>query len=188
MRLLGSLLILLAVASPAASYAAGAPACAVALDFILSVGGHGKHTVRFVVGPAPDASETAPYSPETLGEADWSGPPPSTALLNDLMTQTPVSVFDSCPGFASQLSQVGVASGADVVAQAAAVDSGIDTLPTYSEGVLTLSTPVVEGSDALLQDRLCSGRNACAGSIVHLRKDAKTGRWKPIDQLLSLSS
>ncbi|HEY7901031.1 MAG TPA: hypothetical protein VIC25_07595 [Caulobacteraceae bacterium] len=186
LTILGSLTACLA--APAVAADGEAPACQAALDLILGAVGHGKRAVALVVGSSPDAAETAPYSAETMAEADWTGPAPPAELLNTLLTQTPVSVFDSCPNLAAELGREHIASGDDAVARITAADPGIDTLPTYPATIFTLSLPVIQGGDALVQDRMCTGPNSCLGAIVHLQKDAKSGRWKPVNRLLSLAS
>jgi hypothetical protein len=181
-------LVLCAAGAPSVALSADAqtPACAAALDLILGFAKQGKHPTPLIVAATPDSAETKTYTTDTLLQADWSGSPPPQALADALLSLPAQGVFDSCPGLQAELTKARIASGDDAVARITQVDPDIVALPTYGANVLSLSLPIVsaDGRDALVQDSLCQGPNACVGAIIHLQKE-KGGRWREISNALS---
>jgi hypothetical protein len=177
-------IFVLSAASGACAADAANPACAAALDLILSIPKHGKHATPLVVAETPDSAETKDLTPETLLEDGWWGERPSQDLVDVFMGQLPVSILDSCPGLDADLSKAKIASGQAAVDQATTINDDIVSLPTYPANVLSLSLPVMseDGHDALVQDSLCGGVNACTSGILLLRRE-KGGRWRPIGGL-----
>jgi hypothetical protein len=165
------------------------PACAAALDLILSFARHGKRVTPLVVADAADSAEAKDYTPDTLLTAGWTQAPPSADLAQAFLSLPAVSAVSSCPSLPAALSKENIGYGDDAVARVTTVDPSIVSLPTYVAEVLTLSLPVVsgDGKDALVQDSLCQGENLCVGSIWHLQRD-KSGKWKPISGLSAPTS
>jgi hypothetical protein len=184
----GALLALLTV-SPCAALAADNPACAAALDLILSHTGKGKRAMPLVVAGAPDTQETKDYTAETLAQADWTGDRPQVDLVGAFIGLPAVGVLDSCPGLSDTLARERIQSGDDAVARVTTTTGDIVDLPTYPASVLSLSLPVVsgDGRDALVEENLCRGVNMCLGSIRHLQRE-KSGRWKVVGDLPTSSS
>jgi hypothetical protein len=165
------------------------PACAAALDLILSHAGKGKKTTPVVVAGAPDTAETKDYTAETLAKAEWAGDRPSADLVSAFIGLPAVGVLDSCPGLSDTLARDRIQSGDDAVAQITQSNGDIVDLPTYPAAILSLSLPVVsgDGRDALVQVNICQGVNMCAGSIRHLQKE-KSGHWKDVGDIGTSSS
>lgn len=165
------------------------PACAAALDLILTHAGKGKKATALVVAGAPDTAETKDYDADSLAKASWSGDRPSADLMSAFIGLPAVGVLDSCPGLSDTLAKYRIQSGDDAVARATQTSEEIVDLPTYPASILSLSLPVVsgDGRDALVQENICEGINMCAGSIRHLQKE-KSGRWKDVGDLGTSSS
>jgi hypothetical protein len=176
--------LVLGAANGALAADAANPACGAALDLILSIPKHGKHSTPLVVAEAPDSAETKDLTPETVLEDGWWGERPSQDHIDVFMGQLPVSILDSCPGLDAELGKAKIASGQAAVDQATTVNDDIVSLPTYPANVLSLSLPVMseDGHDALVQDSLCGGVNQCSSGILLLRRE-KGGRWKPVGGL-----
>ena len=174
-----SALLALTMLAPCAALADDNPACAAALDLIISHAGKGKKAAPLVVAGAPD----------TLFKADWNGDKPSADLASAFMGLPAAGVLDSCPGLTDTLTKDRIQSGDDAVARVTTSTGDIVALPTYPATVLSLSLPVVsgDGRDALVQENICEGVNMCAGSIRHLQRE-KSGRWKDVGDLPTSSS
>lgn len=185
---LSALLALLLVA-PSAALAADNPACAAALDLILSHAGKGKHAEALVVAGAPDTQEIKDYTPDNIAQAPWAGEKPSVDLMDAFIGLPPVGVLDSCPGLSDSLAKYRIQSGDDAVARLTSTNGDIVDLPTYPATILSLSLPVVSGDGvhALVQQNLCEGVNMCAGSIRYLERQ-KSGHWKDVGDLPTSSS
>jgi hypothetical protein len=181
-------LFLLAAAAPSGALAADAqnPACVAALDVILSFAKRGKNPTPLVVAGTPDSQESGAFTIETLLQAGWTGDVPSQSLADAFLSLPPQSPLDACPGLQAELAKARITTGDDAVARVTAENTDIVSLPTYGADVLSLSLPIVsaDGRDALLQDRLCEGPQACVGSIVHLQRE-KGGRWKAVSSVQS---
>ncbi|MGH7023583.1 MAG: hypothetical protein ACREEB_08340 [Caulobacteraceae bacterium] len=173
----------------AAAADAGNPACAAALDFILSVAGHGKHATRLVVAEAPDTAETKDLTADNILDAGWTGDPPSAAFAAIFLESPAQSALDSCPSLAAELAKDKIASGDDAVAKLTTADSDVNSLPEFPADVLTVSLPVLsaDGLHALLEYNLCAGVDMCSGGIQHMLRD-KSGRWKRVGRMLSVPS
>jgi hypothetical protein len=184
-----SALLALTMLAPCAALADDNPACAAALDLIISHAGKGKKAAPLVVAGAPDTAETKDYTAETLFKADWNGDKPSADLASAFMGLPAAGVLDSCPGLTDTLTKDRIQSGDDAVARVTTSTGDIVALPTYPATVLSLSLPVVsgDGRDALVQENICEGVNMCAGSIRHLQRE-KSGRWKDVGDLPTSSS
>lgn len=181
-------LFLLAGAAPGAALAAEAqnPACVAALDVIMSFAKHGKRPTPLIVAAAPDSQESGAFTTDTLLQAGWTGDVPPQSLADAFLSLPAQSPLDACPGLQAELAKAKIGAGDDAVARATAENADIVDLPTYGADVLSLSLPIVsaDGRDALLQDRLCEGPQACVGSIVHLQRE-KGGRWKAVSSVQS---
>jgi len=181
-------LLLVAAGAPSLALCADAqtPACAAALDVIMGFAKGGKNQTPLIVASTPDTSETKSYTTETLLQADWSAGPPAQPLADAFLSLPAQSVIDSCAGVQAELAKAKISSGDDAVARVTAVDPDIVALPSYGARVLSLSLPIVgaDGHDALVQESLCEGPNACTGAILLLLKD-KAGRWKEVSNTLS---
>jgi hypothetical protein len=183
-------LIVFAAAAPGVVLAAdaGNPACAAALDHILTFAKRGKHPAALVVASTPDSQESGAFTTDTLLQAGWTGEAPSRELADAFLSLPAQSALQACPGLEGQLAKEKITTGDDAVARVTAEDADIVSLPTYGANVLSLSLPIVsaDGRDALLQDRLCDGPQDCVGSIVHLQRE-KGGRWRAVSSVQSAS-
>jgi hypothetical protein len=184
-----SALLALSLVAPGAALAADNPACAAALDLILSHAGKGKHAEALVVAGAPDTQETKDYTADNIAQAPWSGEKPSLDLMGAFIGLPPASVLDSCPGLSDTLAKDHILSGDDAVSRLTTTNGDIVDLPTYPATILSLSLPVVggDGVHALVQQNLCEGVNMCAGSIRHLERE-KSGHWRDVGDLPTSSS
>ncbi|HWD66508.1 MAG TPA: hypothetical protein VG227_00975 [Caulobacteraceae bacterium] len=184
-----SALLALSLVAPGAALAADNPACAAALDLILSHAGKGKHAEALVVAGAPDTQETKDYTADNIAQAPWSGEKPSLDLMGAFIGLPPASVLDSCPGLSDTLAKDHIQSGDDAVSRLTTTNGDIVDLPTYPATILSLSLPVVggDGVHALVQQNLCEGVNMCAGSIRHLERE-KSGHWRDVGDLPTSSS
>ncbi|HEY1561722.1 MAG TPA: hypothetical protein VGF71_12675 [Caulobacteraceae bacterium] len=182
-------LLALSLIAPGAALAADNPACAAALDLILSHAGKGKHAEPLVVAGTPDTQETKDYTADNIAQAPWSGDKPSSDLMGAFIGLPPVGVLDSCPGLSDTLAKDHIRSGDDAVSRLTTTNGDIVDLPTYPATILSLSLPVVSGDSvhALVQQNLCEGVNMCAGSIRYLERE-KSGHWRDVGDLPTSSS